>query len=152
MNKFTNVNINLKELEKDYWENVLKDYVRLIDNTKSKYIVNKYKTFMKTIMWIKEYKNWLVKSLWKYWTYLISISEYTNEDNSIDMNLFQEKLTISNSSLIRLIKTYKDNNILKKRWHIFYLSPLIVHYWKDIKLELWELFEDELKKVWILIK
>lgn len=152
MNKFTNVNINLKELEQDYWENVLKDYIKTTDRTKSRYIVNKYKTFMKTTMWIKEYKNWLAKSLWKYWTYLLAIPEYANEDNSIDMNLFQEKLLISNSSLIRLIKVYKDNNILKKRWHIFYLNPLIVHYWKDIKLELWEMFEKELNKVWIYIK
>jgi hypothetical protein len=152
MEKFINVNINLKELEKDYWEEVLKDYIRKKDNTKSKYIINKYKYFMKIIMGIREYKNWLVKSLWKYWTYLLSIPEYANEDNSIDMNLFQEKLWISNSSLIRLIKIYKDNNVLKKRWFIFYLNPLLVHYGKDIKLELWILFEEELKKVWIIIK
>ena len=152
MNKFTNVNINLKEFEKDYWEDSLKDYINTIDNTKWRYIINKYKTFTKTIMWIKEYKNWLAKSLWKYWTYLLAIPEYVREDNSIDMNLFQESLWISNSSLIRIIKIYKDNNVLKKKWYVFYLNPLISFRGRNIEIDLWKMFKEELKKVWIVIK
>ena len=152
MQKYENVNINLKEFNKDYWEDALKDYIRVNDRTKKKYILNPYKKFMKVTIWLTNYKNHLAKKLWKYGTYLLSIPDYAREDNSIDMNIFKESLWLSDSGLIRLIKKYKENNVLRKVWCVFYLNPLLVHYWKDIKLELWELFEDELRKVWIEIK
>jgi len=142
----------LKQLKKDYWNDILKEYVRIRDYTKPKYILNPYKKFMKATMWITEYKNNLVKNLWKYWTYLLSIQEYAREDNSIDMNYFKEEIWMSDSSFIRLIKSYKDNWILKKSWNVFYLNPLIVHYWKDIRIQLAIMFKDELEKVWIEIK
>ena len=78
----------------------------------------------------------------------MKILNLAREDNSIDMNLFKEKIVMSDSSFIRLIKAYKDSWVLKKNWLIFYLNPLIVHYGKDIKLELWIMFKEELEKVW----
>lgn len=147
MKEFQKVNINLRELEKDYWRWAIDEYIKKQDRNKVKYIISPYKTFMKTIVWLPEYKITLAKELWKYWTYLLSIQEYAREDNSIDMNLFKEKITFSDSSFIRLIKAYKDSWVLKKEWHTFYLNPLIVHYGKDIKLELWIMFKDELEKV-----
>lgn len=152
MQKYEKVNINLKDFEKDYWEWALRDYIRTHDNTKHKYIINPYKTFMKTIIWLSDYKNILAKNLWKYWTYLLSIPDYSRDDNSIDVNLFKEKILFSDSSFIRLIRVYKEHWVLKKVWHTFYLNPLIVHYGKEIDLELGILFKEELEKVWITIK
>lgn len=148
MQDYQKVNINLKSFEEDYWEWVINDYIRKQDRTKLKYIISPYKTFMKTIVWLPEYKIDLARKLWKYWTYLLSIQEYAREDNSIDMNLFKEKIVMSDSSFIRLVKSYKDSWVLKKEWHTFYLNPLIVHYGKDINIDLGILFKWELEKVW----
>lgn len=148
MKEFEKVNINLKQLEEDYWSWVLDNYIRKQDRTKTQYIITPYNKFMKSIIWLPEYKIKLGKDLWKYWTYLLSIQEYSREDNSIDMNLFKEKISFTDSSFIRLIKAYKDNGVLKKDWNTFYLNPLIVHYGRDIKLELWIMFKVELEKVW----
>ena len=153
MQDYEKVNINLKELEKDYWINILKDYIKHTDNTRPNYISNKYKDkFMKKTIWIPEYKISLAKNLWTYWTYLFTIDEYAREDNSIDMNIFKESIWLSDNQINRLIKAYKENWVLKKSWNVFYLNPLIVYYWRNIKLELGILFQEELKKVWITIK
>jgi len=115
-------------------------------------ISNPYKTFMKTIKWIEQYKMTIAKWVWKYWAFLLPLIDVVNEDNSIDMILFQERNKISDWQINRLIKSYKDNWVLIKKWFIFYLNPLIAFTWKDISLDLWKLFKDELNKVWIIIK
>jgi len=152
MEKYQNVNLDIKELEKDYWDWILKEYIRHEDNTKSKYISNKYKKFMKTIKWIEEYKMNIAKKVWKYWAYLLPLIDAVNEDNSIDMHLFQERNKLSDNQINRLIANYKECNVIKKKWHLFYVNPLIWFYWIDIKLDLWVMFDEELKKVWIIIK
>ena len=148
MKEFEKVNINLRQLEKDYWIWAMDDYIKKQDRNKVKYIFSPYKTFMKSIIWLPEYKIELSRNLWKYWTYILPIQEYAREDNSIDMILFAERNSFSENQLNRLVKCYKENWVLKKEWHTFYLNPLIVHYGKDIKLELWIMFKDELEKVW----
>ena len=152
MKNYTNVNINIKELEKDYWEWILKEYTKTYNNTKFKYISNNYKTFMKTIKWIESYKMDIAKAVWKYGAFLLPLMDAVNEDNSIDMKLFQERNKISDWQINRIIASYKDNMVLKKVWYIFYLNPLIAFSWKDIRLDLGVLFKEELKKVWITIK
>lgn len=152
MQEYQKVNINLKAFEEDYWEWVLKDYIRKKDRTKIKYISTPYKEFMKSIIWLAEYKIDLSKKLWKYWTYLLSIQEYARRDNSINMNLFWEHNKFSKNQLDRLIKCYKDNWVLKKEWQTFFLNPLLVHYWSDIDINLWIMFKDELEKVWFIFK
>lgn len=152
MQEYQKVNINLKAFEEDYWEWVLKDYIRKKDRTKIKYISTPYKEFMKSIIWLAEYKINLSQRLWKYWTYLLSIQEYARRDNSINMNLFWEHNNFSKNQLDRLIKCYKDNWVLKKEWQTFFLNPLLVHYWSDIDINLWIMFKDELEKVWFIFK
>lgn len=150
---YDNINIDIWKLEKDYWEWILKEYIKISDYTKKKYIKNPYKDrFMKTTIGIADYKISMIKELWKYWSYLFAIWEYAREDNSIDMNLYKEKIAMSDSSFIRLVRAYKDSAVLRKRGDIFYLNPLVVHYGRNIDYNLWELFKDELEKVWITIK
>jgi len=129
----------------------MKVFIKIRDYTKPKYISNNYKTFMKTIKWIEQYKMEIAKWVWKYWAYLLPLIDAVNENNSIDMNLFQERNWISDWQINRLIKSYKDNKVLIKKWYVFYLNPLIAFSWKDINLDLWIMFNDELNKVWIEI-
>lgn len=101
---------------------------------------------------IKHNKMKIAKWIWKYWAYLLPIIDVVNEDNSIDIILFQERNNINNGQINRLIKAFKDNNVLRKKRHIFYLNPLIAFNGKDIRLDIWVIFEDELNKVWIKVK
>lgn len=146
------VKLDIEKLEKDYWEWILRDYMKTRDYTKTKYISNPYKTFMKTIKWIEEYKMEVVKKTWRYWAYILPLIDAASDVNYIDMNMFQEKNKISDNQIARIKSTLLDANVLRKRGNIFYLNPLIAFSGKDISIELWELFSDELEKVGILNK
>ena len=148
---YKNVNIDVDELERDYGSWVLSQYIKRRDYTKW-YISNNYKVFMKTIKGIEGYKMELAKSLGRYGSYLLPMIDAINEDNSIDLVLFKERNAIPDSQMSRVIASYKENSVLRKVWHTFYLNPLVAFSGRDIRDDLWDLFKDELKKVNIIVK
>lgn len=153
MNKYKKVNINLIDFKKDYWEDVFKDYIKKVDNTETKiYIKHNFTKFMKTIKGIAEYKMNISRELGKYSIYLLAMIDSVKNDNLIDVMAFQESNEISDNQIQRMIYIYKKANVLKKSWYLFYMNPLIAFFWTEINWELWLMFEDELKKVWIDVK
>ncbi len=153
MNKYESVNINLKELEKDYWEWVLNNYTNTKDYTKKTYVLNPYtNTFMKTYTWLKEYKTNMTKTIWRYGQYSMLIAEYTREDNSIDIHYFAEQMWLWRTAWYKLIAKYIEVNLIRQQWRTYYVNPLVIHYGRDIPIDVAILFKDELKKVWIKIQ
>ena len=153
MSKFQKYNINLPEFEKDYGKGALKEYIKTVDNTdKEAYLSHKYTKFMKTIKGIDQYKMDVSRELGKYSMYLLAMIDLVKDDNSIDIWIFQKRNKISDNQINRMVATYKKANVLRKSWYIFYMNPLIAFLWLNIRPELWIIFEDELKKVWIDVK
>lgn len=142
--KYTKIIIDINKLEKDYWKWVLDNYINKIDNRKKQYFLSH--KFMKRIRENEEYIADIIKKCWRYWWYLSILDSIVLENNNFDIDKFQNLFDLNYHKLMRILRVFKKNNVIKKKWRYFFLNPLFWFYWQNIKQELVVLFEEEIKK------
>lgn len=153
MSKYINVNVNLDELEKDYWEWILREYIKTRESKKS-YIESPNKNNFIKVERNKKYFTEKTKEIWsaKIW-YIPSILEIIDKENRFSIYRLQENIWFSDATRKNLVKDFiKHWVIVKKRLDDYYLNPLFWYFGKTISIELWEMFKEELESVWIQIK
>ena len=77
---------------------------------------------------------------------------YIDDENEINLVKLSEDYKYSASLLSQLKKWLIDKWFMKKKWKLFYLSPLIWIKTKEIDQDLIRLFQDTFERYWVEIK
>ena len=117
-----------KELYDTYWD----DVIEKVESTEYNRIKSRNNSFIIFKQMTIKQKEYIINKIWfTYMWYLIWIIDTLDYNNSVNFRILKH-FWVSDPMIKIVRKKFKDNNIVKKFWNMFYLNPEIAQKWDSI--------------------